>query len=221
MWARGVQTSLEWTKRKAITAKLEPPAQFLAEEKFTFQRNISCVVHEHDVPPELVFNLDQTPLSNVSPGKYTFDFQGAKNVPIKRVDDKRQINATFCVNSVGEFFPMQRIYETKVSFPPAFNVTLTENHCPNLEKSIEFFEKIIFPAVEKVKAENGYAKEQKCLIIMDTTFKGQDNSTLQSLCNKNDCQAVTGPRNLTNKFRPRDISVNKSAKSFMTRKYNV
>ena len=30
-----------------------------------------------------IVNLDQTPLSYVSPGKYAFSFRGAKNVPIK------------------------------------------------------------------------------------------------------------------------------------------
>ena len=37
----------------------------------------------------LIINLDQTPLSYVSPGKYTFNFKGVKNFPIKSVDDKR------------------------------------------------------------------------------------------------------------------------------------
>ena len=66
-------------------------AQFLAEEKVTFQRAISTVVYNQNIPAELVINLDQTPLSFVSPGKYTFNFEGAKNVPIKGVDYKRQI----------------------------------------------------------------------------------------------------------------------------------
>ena len=85
------------TKQKG---KLEP-AQFLEEEKSNFQRNIAFVISEHDIPTE--FNIDQLPLS---PRKYTFDFQGAKLVPIKGVDGKLQIVA-------GEFFPMQLKYEGK------------------------------------------------------------------------------------------------------------
>ena len=62
---------------------------------------------------ELVLNLDQTPLSYVSPGKYTFDFRGSKTVPIKGVDDKRQITATFTVTASGSFLPIQLIYSGK------------------------------------------------------------------------------------------------------------
>ena len=84
-WARGVLKSMDWVKRKGTTRKVEPSAQFLAEEKFIFQRAISAVVCNHDMPADLAINLDQTRLSYVSPGKYTFNFKSAKNVPIKDV----------------------------------------------------------------------------------------------------------------------------------------
>ena len=88
-WARGVLKSMEWSKRKGTTGKIEPSKQFLLEEKLTFQRRIASIIEEHDIPKELILNLDQTPLSYVSPGKYTFNPKGAKTVPIKGIDDKR------------------------------------------------------------------------------------------------------------------------------------
>ena len=36
-WFRGVLKSMDWAKRKGTAGKLEPSAQFLAEEQFTFQ----------------------------------------------------------------------------------------------------------------------------------------------------------------------------------------
>ena len=118
-WARGILRSMDWVKRKATTGKVEPSTQFLAEEKFTFQKAISTYVYDHDIPTDLIINLDQTPLSYVSPGKYTFNMKGVKHVPIKRVDDKRQITATFAVSASGDFLPMQLIYagETKTCLP--------------------------------------------------------------------------------------------------------
>ena len=62
-WARHLLKSMEWVKRKRTTRKVEPPEKFLPEEIFSYQR---------DLPLDLVLNLDQTPLSYVSPGKYTF-----------------------------------------------------------------------------------------------------------------------------------------------------
>ena len=89
-----------------------------------------------------------------------------------------------------------------------------------MEKAVEHFEKVIFPFFQKTKEEYNYPKEQMSLVIMDT-FKGQDNNVLKELCEKNFCEVVIVPHNLTNKFQPLDISVNKAAKSFISEKYNT
>ena len=62
-WARNVLKSMNLTKRKDTTGKGEPSKKFLAEEKSTFQRKISNVILDHDVPSVLALNLDQTPLA--------------------------------------------------------------------------------------------------------------------------------------------------------------
>ena len=79
---RGVLEKLTWSKRKGTTRKVDPSPQFLAEEMFTLQENISTLVSEHDIPASLTINIDQTPLSYVGTGKYTFSFKGSKNIPI-------------------------------------------------------------------------------------------------------------------------------------------
>ena len=145
-WARHVFESMKWTKRKGTTGKVEPSQQFLDEEKLIFQRNISTIIEDHDIPKDLILNLDQTPLSYVSPGKYTFNPKRAKTVPIKGVDDKRQITSTFSISMTGSFLPTKLIYEGKTrrclpnyDFPKGFNVTYSPNHWSNTEKSVELF----------------------------------------------------------------------------------
>ena len=59
-WARGALEKLVWSKRKCTAGKVDPSTQFLAEEKFIFQRNISTLVSEHDISPSLIINIDQT-----------------------------------------------------------------------------------------------------------------------------------------------------------------
>ena len=71
-WAHNVLKSINWTKRKGTTEKVELSKKFFEEEKLTFQRKISNVILDHYVPSALVLNLDQNALSYVSPGKYTF-----------------------------------------------------------------------------------------------------------------------------------------------------
>ena len=177
-WARSVLSNLNWSKWKGTTGKIKTSPQFLAEEKFTFQRAISTAISSHDIRNFLVLNIDQTPLSYVSPGQYTFCFKGSKNVPIKGVEDKRQITATFAVSSTGEFLPTQLIYTgttshslAKYDFPVSFSVGFTKNHWSNTDKSIEFFDEIIFPYLQQVKEEKALPQQQHLLVIMDT-FKG-------------------------------------------------
>ena len=90
-WTRSVLKSLNWSKGRATTGKVEPSAQLLAEEKSTFQKAVAKTIQDNDIPPDLVIN--------------TFHFKGSKHVPVKGVDDERQITATFGMSAVGEFLP--------------------------------------------------------------------------------------------------------------------
>ena len=60
-WACSVLKSMDWVKRKVTTGKVEPCSKFLEEENFAFQRAIAKAVSDHDIPMELVLNLDQPP----------------------------------------------------------------------------------------------------------------------------------------------------------------
>ena len=225
-WARRLLKSMEWVKRKGTTGKVEPSEKFLQEEKLSYRREISRIILNHDIALDLALNLDQIPLSYVSPGKYTFCLKGTTTVPIKGVDDKCQITATFTVSASGVFLPVQLIYQGKTKrclpkfkFPKEFHVTYTKNHWSNFEKWVELFKKAIFPYLQAKKKEFRYPEEQYSLIIMNT-FKGQDNEVMKSLCNKNNCELVIVPHNLTNKFQPLDLTINQKAKKYVSSKFN-
>ena len=195
-WARHLLNSMEWVKRKGTTGKVKPSEKFLQEEKFSYQREISRIILNHDIPLDLVLNLDQTHLSYASPGKYTFCLKGTATVPIKGVDDKRQITATFTVSASGVFLPIQLIYQGKTKrcfpkfkFPKEFHVTYTKNHWSNFEKCVELFKKVIFPYLQAKEKERGYPEEQYSLIIMD-------------------------------KFQPLDLTINQKAKKYVSSKFN-
>ena len=44
---------MDWIKCKETTGKIEPSLQLLAEERFTFQKSISTVVYDHDIPSQI------------------------------------------------------------------------------------------------------------------------------------------------------------------------
>ena len=65
--AGGVLKFANLVRRKGTTGKIEPSQQFLLEGKLSFQKKIHDTTFYHDIPKELIVNLDQTPLSYVSP----------------------------------------------------------------------------------------------------------------------------------------------------------
>ena len=158
-------------KRKDTTEKIEPSQQFLLEEKLTFQEKISGTIFYHDFPKELLVNLDQTLLSYISSGKYTFDVKGVKTVLIIGIDSKCRITATFAISTSGKFFDIQVIYEgkttrclTKYDFPENFDITFSENHRSNTEKAVSFFKKLYF-LVSKMSVKLSVTKMSRRVLL--------------------------------------------------------
>ena len=187
-WARGVLKSMNWVKRKGTTRKIKSSQQFLLEDKLFFQKKISGAIFYHDIPKELIANLDQTPLSYVSPGANTLLTLKVLKPFLLKVSTKTSDNCYICYFNAVEFLPIQVIYEgkttrclTKYAFPENFNLKFSENNCSNTEKAISFFEKVVFIHFKKIRQIKGYPNEQMSLVIMDT-FKGQDNEDVAEVC---------------------------------------
>lgn len=113
-WAKRIRKNLGLTLRKGTTDKRTPSPRFLNETKLQFQHQIWTKVKRFNIPATLVINCDQTPLSYVNAGNYTFEAVGARAVPIVGKGDKRMITGTFTVTAVGKFLPMQLIYTGKM-----------------------------------------------------------------------------------------------------------
>ena len=88
MWARVVLKSMDWVKFKGDMDKVEPWKQLLAKEKFRFQMSISEVVCNMIYHQSWSSTL--TRLSYLTSHlENTPSTLGAKNVAVKRIDDKR------------------------------------------------------------------------------------------------------------------------------------
>ena len=84
-----------------------------AKEQFLL--NVQIAREMEDIPPELVFNWDQTGISIVPGSTWTLELKGSKRVEIAGISDKRQITAVFCGTMAGEFLPPQLIYQGKTT----------------------------------------------------------------------------------------------------------
>ena len=85
------------------------------ELKEQFLLDIKAVVDMEDVPPEIVFNWDQTGINIVPGSSWTMELKGSKRMEIVGISDKRQITAVYCGTMAGEFLPLQLIYHGKTT----------------------------------------------------------------------------------------------------------
>ena len=82
--------------------------------------------------------------------------QGTKKIEVIGKGDKRQITAVFGGTMMGDFLPLQLIYEGKTErclprykFPAAWHVTQSESHWSNETTMKQYIEKIVLPYVTR------------------------------------------------------------------------
>ena len=219
-WAVSLLKRMNFTKRRSTTKCSVPPENF-TQEKSKFLQQIVDLVKMEDIPPELIFNWDQTGLNLVPASPWTMAPKGSKRIEMKGLADKRQITAVFCGTLLGEFLPVQLIYGGKTSrchaqysFPSDWHVTHSENHWSSEKTMLAYIKEIIVPYVDRIRDQLNVDESQAALAIFDH-FKGQLTENVVQLLEEHNIQSVLVPASCTDRLQPLDISVNKSAKSFL------
>ena len=153
-WAKSLLKRMDFTKRKATT-KSNPPTGDLVEIKRSFLAEVLETVEFNDIPPELIFNWDQTGINLVPTALWTMDKIEKKRIAIEDHQDKRQITAVMCGSLVRELLPIQLIYAGKTNrchpayqFPGNWLISHTENHWANEDTMLEYIQEVIVPFVE-------------------------------------------------------------------------
>ena len=108
-WARNVLSEVQRSEKKMVkrmvtTLKIPVAPGLLKEEQLTFQRKIQTLIKWHDIPKDLVLNFDQTPLSYITVGNNTLEFEGAKSVPVKVKGKGKQITNLLLFLPLTDFY---------------------------------------------------------------------------------------------------------------------
>ena len=219
-WARSVLRRMNFTKRKGTTKSKISMEEF-REVKKRFLKEIIDTVDIEGIPPELIFNWDQTGINLVPSSSWTMELKGSRRVEIKGMDDKRQITCVFCVTILGDVLPTQVIYGGKTdrchplfSFPEDWLICHSQNHWSNENTMLDYVNEIIVPYVDAVRENLSLGPDQAALAIFDH-FKGQLTPAITQILEDNNIQSVLVPAGCTDRLQPLDVSVNKSVKSFM------
>ncbi len=226
-WAYHLLERMQFVKRKATTAKSKHKPQDFIKLKEAFLADVSSVVEIEDIPAELILNWDQTGIRLVPAASWTTDKVGSKRVEITRVGEKRQITVVLCGSMIGDYLPLQVIYQGKTkrchpnyNFPLDWNVTQSPKHWSTERTMIDYIKEIIVPYVDSTRDLLGFEPSQSALVIIDN-FKGQVTDSVNSLLEQNNIHTCLLPPNTTDLLQPLDISVNKPVKDFLKKKFEL
>jgi len=104
-----------------------------------------------------------------------------------------------------------------VKCPTGWHLTHSLNHWANEFTTKDYIQKIINPYLMKKHEELHLASNHCALCIFDN-FKGQLTDDMLQLLEDSFIDVFVPP-NCTNRLQPLDLSVNKSAKDFLKRKF--
>ena len=210
-------------KRKSSNAGKVTVACF-QEVQEEFLADIKAEVIMNEVHPDLIYNWDQTAIHFVPTGQWTMHRYKEKVIPIAGSDDKRQITAVLAVTMTGEYLPPQLIYQgknprchPKLAFPDGWEVWHSENRWSNEETMIRY---IIVLFISQKRQFLKLEKTHPALAIFDC-FEGQITLGVLALLESHNIISVAVPANCTDKLQPLDVSLNKSVKDEMKRKFQV
>ena len=108
-WAESLRRG-NYVKRKGTKSAKKLPKDF-DTIRSGFLERFSKVVAGDQVPAELIVNIDQTGLKMVPVSEWTLEKEGAAQVPVAAIEDKRQITCVMAVSLDGTLLPPQLIYE--------------------------------------------------------------------------------------------------------------
>lgn len=224
-WAQSLMHRMGLVKRKASTKKSTMTNEQFEEIKSTFLSQVGHFAKAHAIPADLLINWDQTGINVVPSSNYTMEERGSGRVEIAGYGDKRMITATFAATLSGQFLPMQVLYGGKTdrchpkhNFPAEFDIFHNPNHWANEECTIRFIEKVILPYVKATRLKLGLPN-QTAMVIFDV-FRGQTTAAVCNILEENNLVYQHITSGCTDKLQPLDISVNKSAKSYLRENFS-
>ena len=159
-WARSLYQRMKFSRRAVTASRLVITRWLWVELRSQFLNEITNKVLKHNIPDELIINVDQTPSKFVAMDNGTMAAKGKKHVYRAGATEKRAITVTHSESVDGHILPFQCIYTGKmqrslpnVTFPDGFCLAYNQKHWSNETETIPLIEDVLVSYIEKVKEE--------------------------------------------------------------------
>jgi hypothetical protein len=185
--ADSLLSRMNFVKRKATKAARKVPTDF-PEIKLAFLKRIVDCVQEHNIPPELIINWDQTGAKYVLTSAWTLAEEGSRQVDVIGKEDKREMTLLLSCTMTGFLLPPHLIYCGKtnkchpnITFPPGWDIHHSENHWSTEATMLHFIDYVLVPYVQSTKQELGLDKDHFSLALFDVFAAHRCKSVLEAL----------------------------------------
>ena len=166
--------SMKFSCRAVTTSRPVITRSLWAEVRSQFFHEITDKVLQHNIPDELIINVDQTPSKFVATNNITMAAKREKNISRAGATDKRAINVTLCESLYGCMLLFQLSYTGKMesslvdfTFPERFCLGFNQKYWSNETKTIRLLKDLLVPYIKKVKEEKSLTQSQKSLLVWD------------------------------------------------------
>jgi hypothetical protein len=233
---RWMNSNLSWSYRKGTTSGQKLPAEWKNLCDKMLMRAAVVAAKKNVTHPALIINWDQTGLNLIPSYHSTFGKKGDKQIPIAKMDDKRQITAVVASNAMGELLPVQLVWtgvqfdkksgdkgigaipkdaETKrIIKEEKWHMTQTDNHWSSEETMKDYITLVIHPFIQlKTKELKLKPNESDAILVFDcwaTQIQSTFMDWLKTTYPK--YHPIIIPANCTGVMQPADVFLQKPLK---------
>ncbi|GFV35830.1 pogo transposable element with KRAB domain [Trichonephila clavipes] len=176
----------------------------------TFLTFCKQIIVENNFTEDLIFNMDEVPLSFDIPPTRTVDVQGASFIPINTTGNERtSFTVVLCCAANGLKSPPMLIFKRKTlpkeNFPKCVEIRANENGWMNEQIMLSWLQTIWR------KRKNSFFRP-KAFLIMDS-MKSHASENVKNALKSASAKIAIIPGGLTKKLQPLDVGINRSFKS--------
>ena len=218
-WARSLYQRMKFSCHAVTTSRPVITRSLWVEVRSQFLYEITDKVLKHNIPDELIINVDQTLSKFVVTDIITMAAKEEKHISDAGATDKTAITVTLSESPDGHITIPAYLYwenpkiSTKHYFSDGFCLAYNQKYWSNETETICLIEDFLVLKIEKVKEEQFLPPSQKSLLLWDA-FKAQSTPKVMDILSSYGIESVMVPRNMTHFLQLLDLTTNASFKKY-------
>ena len=192
-WIRKTLRGMDLSYKRVTNSAGKLPSDW-EEEKVRMLLRTAILCATHDIPLELVFNIDETPIYLNPSTKYTWSERGASNTAAHGAKDKTQYTLVPIISAAGDLVHMQLVFQgSTADCGPSqlfqqrhqdlfknMSFTFSENHWVTKGTTRRLLKKLQSHVLDVISKSATLQDGQKAVLLWDCYCRHIDADTLRA-----------------------------------------